>query len=464
MGAPISSQTRINPCRIITAYPKMTFNFGAWLAMSSTKPEAQSSGLPSFALVDCNNFFASCERVFNPSLHNKPVAVLSNNDGCIVARSNEVKELGVPMGAPLHKYRDILEKHKVAIFSSNYKVYGDMSDRVMQALDRLSPAMEVYSIDEAFLHLSSIPPEDRFDMCSEIRENIIQWLGIPVSIGIAPSKTLAKIANHAAKKRTNSGVFNISNEQTRRDVLSDLPLMEIWGISHNLTRRLNTININTALELADSPIKLIRKNFGVVGERMVMELRGYSCIDLSIGQDKKSILSSRSFHRTTSELEKLEEAVANYAARGAAKLRKQSGKAKGIHVFLRTNKFKITDPQYANSITRALPYPTSDTRILVSEAKTCLHLIYKEGYNYKKAGVMLVDLIKGDYIQQKLNGPAEDSARSDKLMQVIDSANQIMGKKTLFVASEGKRSRALTTQNHNSKEYTTSWDGLVEVR
>ena len=260
-----------------------------------------------FALVDCNNFYASCERVFDPSLEGIPLVVLSNNDGCIVARSNEVKALGVPMGAPYFKYRRILNQHKARVFSSNYQLYGDMSQRVMDSLRMLAPDMEVYSIDEAFLSLDGIESSDRVRMAQRIRDTIYRWTGIPTSVGIAPTKTLAKMANHVAKHTPNCDVFDLCDVDVQMRIMQDLPVEELWGISHRLGKRLRALGIYSALDLRNADTKVIRKHLSVVGERMVYELRGMACLDLAVVQPKKGILSSKSCGRPVTYCEEIEE-------------------------------------------------------------------------------------------------------------------------------------------------------------
>lgn len=416
-----------------------------------------------FALVDCNNFYASCERVFNPSLEKRPIVVLSNNDGCIVARSNEAKSLGIPMGAPYHLNKSLIQKNRVAVFSSNYQFYGDMSHRVMDSLQHFVPDMEVYSIDEAFLRLDSFSRRDLFAMSTDIRNKILQWTGIPTSFGIAPTKTLAKVANHIAKKYTTEGIFDLCDPDCQTAVLHELPVEELWGISHRWGSRLRGLGINTALELRDADAKLIRKHMSVVGERMVHELRGVSCLDLEELAPRKNIMSSKSFGKPISDLEPMQEALANYVARGCEKLRKQNSKAQGIHVFLKTNFFKRYDPQYRNGMTLGFDFPSSDTAFILSKAKHMLSTLYRKGFRYKKCGVMLLDLVSDNHQQQHLFLKLPEQAKSDTLMKTLDTINESMGPGTVFHAAQGiKRDWAMRC-DRRSNRYTTQWDELAEA-
>ena len=415
-----------------------------------------------FALIDCNNFYASCERVFNPSLVGRPIVVLSNNDGCVVARSNEAKALGIPMGAPYHQHKAVIEKNGVAVFSSNYQFYGDMSQRVMESLRLLVPDMEVYSIDEAFMRLDGFGHVDLTAFASDIRSKVRQWTGIPTSIGVAPTKTLAKIANHVAKKRTTSGVFDMRDPIVQEQIMRDLPIEEIWGISYRWGKKLRAIGITTALQLRNSDPKHIRKHFSVVGERIVMELRGLSCLDLEQISPKKNILSSKSFGKLVTDRDQIEEALANYAARASEKLRRQKSKAQGIYVFIRTNPFRERDPQYRNGAMLGLTLPTSDTAQVIAVSKALLKTIYRKGYRYHKAGLMLLDLIPEAQCQSHLF-VARDDAKRDKLMQVMDQMNQSMGSGTVFHLAQGtKRDWSMRCDNR-SPRYTTKWEELGKV-
>jgi DNA polymerase V len=415
-----------------------------------------------FALVDCNNFYASCERVFDPSLKQRPIAVLSNNDGCIVARSNEVKALGIPMGVPFFEQEALLKKHNVAVFSSNYQLYGDMSKRIMDSLRRFAPDMEVYSIDEAFLRLDYLQPRNLVEYCKTIRAKMLQWTGIPVSIGIGPSKVLAKVANHVAKKRTDEGVFDIRSQQVQDEILKTLDVEKIWGIAGRWAERLRRIGINNASDLRDASPTMIRKQLSVVGERILRELKGQSCIDLEDIQPRKNIMSSKSFGKLLTKKGPIEEALANYSARACEKLRKQNSRAQAVYVFVQTNGFRETDEQYNNAFTCTLTIPTSDTRIIIEAAKFCLSRIYKPGYRYKKVGIMLLDLIPAA-LEQKHLFVDLDPRPGDHLMAIVDRINGDHGPDTLFFGAQGVAREWKMRCGSRSPRYTTQWDELLMV-
>ncbi len=416
-----------------------------------------------FSLVDCNNFYCSCERVFNPALEKKPVAVLSNNDGCIVARSNELKSLGIPMGAPVHQYEKMLEKKKAVILSSNYQLYGDMSHRVMETLKQFSPAMEIYSIDEAFLRLDSFRQKDLEAYAIQMKQTVKQWTGIPVSIGIAPTKTLAKVANHMAKKHTQSGIFDLRRRATQEEVLANFRVGDLWGIGRRLATRLEEMGINTALKLRDVDILWMRKHFTVVGERLVRELRGTSCLDLEEVMPKKNITSSKSFGRLVEDKEEVMEAIANYTARACHKLRLQKSKAQGIYIFLRTNPFRKQDVQYNNGMTFGFPEPSDDTAYIIRMARKCLEQIFSKGYKYHKAGIILLDLVPVTFKQLELFDSMDTPERS-RLMQTIDKMNTVMGRDTMRFGSQGISHPWARRCEHRTPRYTTSWEELVKVR
>ncbi len=415
-----------------------------------------------FALVDCNNFYASCERVFDPSLKNRPIVVLSNNDGCIVARSNEVKALGIPMGVPFFEHEAVIEKHNVAVFSSNYQLYGDMSQRVMDSLRLFAPDMEVYSIDEAFLRLDHLQPRNLYEYCKTIRAKVIQWTGIPVSIGIGPSKVLAKVANRVAKKQTDDGVFDIRSQKTQDEILKALDVEKIWGIAGKWADRLGRMGIEKASELRDASPTIIRKHLSVVGERLLRELKGQSCIDLEDIQPRKNIMSSKSFGTLLTKKEPMEEALANYAARACEKLRQQNSRAQAVHVFVQTNGFRETDKQYSNALTCTLTIPTSDTRLIIEAAKFCLNRIYKQGYRYKKTGIMLLDLIPAS-LEQKHLFVDFDHRPGDHLMELVDRINKDHGPDTLFFGAQGVTREWKMRCGSRSPRYTTQWDELLMV-
>jgi DNA polymerase V len=415
-----------------------------------------------FALVDCNNFYPSCERVFDPSLKKRAIVILSNNDGCIVARSNEAKSLGIPMGVPVFEQKAVIKKHNVAVFSSNYQLYGDMSKRVMDSLGLFTPDMEVYSIDEAFLRLDYLQPRNLFEYCKTIREKILQWTGIPVSIGIGPTKVLAKVANHVAKKQTDVGVYDIRSQHNQDEILGSLNINKLWGIAGRSSERLNSMGIYKASELRDASPPIIRKHLSVVGERILRELKGQSCIDLENIQPRKNIMSSKSFGKLLTKKEPIEEALSNYAARACEKLRKQNSRAQAVHVFVQTNGFRETDRQYNNAITHTLTTPTSDTRIIIETAKFCLSRVYKHGYRYKKTGVMLLDLIPAS-LEQKQLFVDFDHRQSDHLMSIVDRVNKEQGSDTLFFGAQGVNREWKMRCGSRSPRYTTKWDELLTV-
>ena len=416
-----------------------------------------------FALVDCNNFYASCERVFQPALKKRPVAVLSNNDGCVVARSSEVKALGIPMGAPYHECKEAFEACGAAVFSSNYQLYGDMSERVMESLGMLAPDLEVYSIDEAFLRLDGFAGRDLRCMALDIRAKVLQWTGIPVSLGIAPTKTLAKIANHVAKKRKEPGVFDMRGPERQARILRDLPVGGVWGVSRRRTAKLGELGIGTALQLRDADPKRIRRHFGVVLERTVLELRGIPCLDLEEVAPKKRIMSSRSFGRLQTGFEPVAEALANYAARACEKLRRQRSKAQGIHVFLATNRFRKADPQYSAAAAAGFDLPTSDTAFVTRSGTELLRRIFRDGYRYKKCGIMLLDLVPEGRRQEHLFS-RQDPAKADRLMRTLDRINSAMGPGTVFHAAQGTRRGWRMRSAMRSPRYTTKWGELAAVR
>ncbi len=420
-----------------------------------------------FALVDCNNFYASCEKLFRPDLRYRPVVVLSNNDGCVVARSKEAKALGIKMGVPAFQLQPLLKQHGVVSFSSNYALYADLSARVMSTLELLAPAVEVYSIDEAFLDLSGIPLPDPVQYGQLIRQRIAKWQGLSVCVGIAPTKTLAKLANHAAKTwPKTAGVVDLTAKARQRKLLALLPVGEIWGIGSKLSVRLQALGINTALQLADANPSFIRQQFSVVVERTVRELNGESCIALEEhAPTKKEIVSSRSFGERITALPLLEEAIAEYVARACQKLRQERQQALQLTVFLRTSPFsqQQQDPYYANSASARLVEPSADTRDFLQLAKALLQQIWRDGYRYAKAGVMLSDFYDEGVCQTSLFEPAADYAGKQKLMQTLDTLNH-SGKGKVWFASQGINPSWTMKRQHLSPAYTTNWQQLPLVR
>jgi DNA polymerase V len=422
-----------------------------------------------FALVDCNNFFASCERVFNPALEKKPVVVLSNNDGCVIARSNEAKALGVPMGKPYYQCRDICREHGVYVFSSNYYLYGDMSDRVMSALNHFCPDMEVYSIDEAFLQLDGFAHVDIHAYMQHVRAKIKQWTGIPVSIGIGPTKVLAKAANHIAKKNRDLGVFSLCDPDLQNAVLSNFKVEDIWGIGYQSSMKLNDLGIKTAKHFRDSDPKFIRKNFSVMGERLLQELRGVSCLSLAaFSEPSKNIRSSRSFGHYLSSYDEIAEALAHYAARACEKMRAQGSKTQGIHVFLRSNRFKADAHYFNKGINCCFEAPTNDSRLIIAQAKLGLKKIFQPGLEYKKTGIILLDLVaatleQGDLFAS-LSPHRVNPEKTDQLMTIIDHINKTYGQQGLFIAAQGTQRAWQGKSNLRTPRYSTHWEELATVR
>jgi DNA polymerase V len=415
------------------------------------------------ALIDCNNFYASCERVFQPKLRNRPLVVLSNNDGCVIARSNEAKALGIEMGAPYHLNKDLFMKNGVEVKSSNYTLYGDMSSRVMKTLSHFSPRQEIYSIDECFLGLEGF--EDRLEShAREMRATVYQWTGIPVSVGISTSKTLAKIANRAAKKNPASGGVGVLMTLREQELaLSKIELTDIWGVARRLSERLEAIGITTPIQLRDADPRMVRQEFGVVVERIVKELRGEACIELEEAPaNKKSLVVSRSFGRPVESLREMQEAVASHMSRAAEKMRSQGLATANIIVFVETNRFRPQDPQYSNSQTVNLPIATSDTGRLVAVAMKGLAAIWKPRFSYKKGGVMLLDLTPAARVQGSLFETPDDPS-SQARMKALDAINRKYGNGTLVFGSAGVKREWDMRRGYMSQSYTTSWKELLKV-
>ena len=414
------------------------------------------------ALVDCNNFYASCERVFQPKLENKPIVVLSNNDGCVIARSNEAKALGVKMGAPAFKMKEIFNAHKVNVFSSNFALYGDLSSRVMQVLTQQSPAIEIYSIDEAFLDFTGIIKPNEFSIA--LRSKVKQWTGIPVSIGIAPTKTLAKVANHVAKKHKKNGVFLLKNKATIQEVLKYIPVDELWGIGRKYAKFLSKRGFQTAYDLANASESWIRSNMTVNGLRMVKELKGIPCYVLENQPPrKKNICTSRSFGMDVRELTELKEAVANYATMCAMKLRKEKSLATSVLVFIKTNPFKNEGYQYNNCQKFTLDVPSNDSLVLTKQALRVLDHIYKKGYAYKKAGVIVSDIVPDDSRQLSFFSN-QDPFKTNHVMQAIDHINQTMGRDKVRLAVQGFDRKWRLKQEKLSRCYTTRFSDMLNVK
>ena len=417
----------------------------------------------SIALIDCNNFYASCERIFNPRLIGKPIVVLSNNDGCIITRSAEAKELGIKMGEPYFKAKKIIDKNNVKVFSSNYSLYGDISQRVMETLARFASDVEIYSIDEAFLGLNGFENYELSKYCQYIRRTIKQWVGIPVSIGVSTTKTLSKIANNLAKKNKEyDGVCILKSWFDINEALKLTSIEDVWGIGRRLSVFLKKYKINTAYDFTQLDKGWIRKNMGVVGEKTFLELCGVSCIELElIPSDKKSCCVSRSFSKPVEKIDDLEESVSSYGTRVAEKIREEGLVAESMSIFVLTNYFNRKEKQYSNSIKLQLPYPTNNSIKIVKRALEGIKKIYREGYRYKKAGVILYGLTKAKQTRGLLD---YDRESSDSIMNTLDRINERYGSSTIRLASEGVDKSWSMRRESVSPCYTTRFDDLVEAK
>jgi len=419
---------------------------------------------PIYALVDCNNFYVSCERVFNPALEGRPVVVLSNNDGCIVSRSAEVKALGIGMGVPVFEVKDLIEKYGIQTFSSNYALYGDMSRRVMETLNGFAPEIEIYSIDEAFLNLAGLNKTNLAGYAQNIRATVRRWTGIPVCVGIAGTKTLAKLANRAAKKFSKSGVLDMTiMPAVELDaLLSRIAVEDVWGIGPAISRVLKARGIQTALDLRGADIRWIKERFGIVAVRTVLELRGDPCIPLELHRPaKKNICVSRGFSRPVESLAELREAVAAYATRVAEKARRAGLAAGVLTVFVHTNRFR-DEPQYSNAASIRLSVATGDTAELIQAAFRGLDSIFREGYRYAKAGVLLGEIVQASRVQPDLFDE-RDRDRAGRLSKAMDLLNADMGAGTLHYAATGFKRSWQTKFMRRSPRYTTRWNELPAV-
>ncbi len=422
-----------------------------------------------FALVDCNNFYVSCERVFDPALTGIPVVVLSNNDGCVVARSNEVKALGIRMGIPVFQCDGMIKRHNIRVFSSNYALYADMSRRVMEALKQFTPDIEIYSIDEAFLSLAGMQCENYAAYGREIRQTVMKWTGISVSVGIAKTKTLTKVANEIAKKHLRyGGVIDLSKGSERRIdcYLEQLGVEDVWGVGHQYARLLRGHGIETARDLKYADRKWVRKRMTVMGERCLLELRGVPCFGLdSHPVPKKGIRSSRSFGKSVTTREDLEEAIATYVSRAAEKLRNQNSCANILIVYIKTNKFKRDEPQYANSLHIKLKEPTANTIDLTRHALRGLGEIYRSGYRYKKAGVLLEGIQPDSHIQLHLFSSLDYAGREreEMLMETLDRISKKWGRGSLRLAAQGIRQPWKMRRSMLSPAYTSNWEDLLTI-
>ncbi len=414
------------------------------------------------AIVDCNNFYASCERLFNPAIKKRPVIVLSNNDGCIVARSEEAKAIGLPFASPYFKVKALADKHKTAVFSSNYTLYADISRRVMQVLSTFSPEMEIYSIDEAFLSLEGMNC-DLNEYGKLIKETVYQWTGIPVSVGIAPTKTLAKCSSHLAKKdrSLSGGVLDLTCCD-RLPFLERVDIGNVWGIGPAYAAKLRERGVYTAADFIMLDEKWVKSNMTIMGLRTLLELKGRPCISFEDAPPpKKGIVTSKSFGRPVESQDELEQAVSLYAAGCAEKLRRQNGFASVVTVFIMTDRFKDI-PQYADSLSCALPEATANTPVIIRYSLELLRKLYRKGYNYKKCGVMLSGIVMGCDLQMNLFLDKKYRG-SPELMSTVDSINSIYGSGTLFYASSGVEKPWSMRRKFLSPAYTTRWSDIPEI-
>ncbi|HTS45026.1 MAG TPA: Y-family DNA polymerase [Puia sp.] len=418
-----------------------------------------------YALIDCNNFYCSCERVFNPKLEGKPVVVLSNNDGCVISRSEEAKLLGIKMGTPAFMFEDFFNKNNVAVYSSNYTLYGDLSDRVMKTLIEFVPRLEVYSIDEAFLDLHDLPYIDLLELALKIKMSVHKRIGIPVTIGIAPTKTLAKMANKfAKKKRKDVGCFWAANDKLIDEMMDSTEVGDIWGIGAQYAKILKKNGFQTALELRNAPEEWIRVNMTVVGQRLLNELRGVPSIEWEfIIPAKKNICCARGFGILIKTKHELSEALASYAANVGEKLRRQKSCAKTINIFVQTNPFRRDDKQYMRSMTTDLPVCTNNTAMLIKYALKVLDRIYLDGYNYHKCGFLALDLIPEDQVQYSIYDAVE-SPKEKTISKTLDKLNKVHGKDLIRYAAQGYGKKWKLKQARLSPCYTTRIDQILKVK
>ncbi|MCW5203838.1 Y-family DNA polymerase [Desulfobulbus sp. US4] len=423
-----------------------------------------TAGNKLFVLVDCNNFYVSCERVFQPCLRNRPVVVLSNNDGCIIARSNEVKALGIGMGEPYFKRKPFLQRHGVQVFSCNFSLYCDLSHRVMSVLQEEEPEVEIYSIDEAFIRLSGMDNQQAAHRCRALRRRVDTCVGIPVSVGIAPTRTLAKLAASIAKKNPDcGGVFNFALSPSPDEILSSIPVQDLWGVGRRYRETLNQHGISTALDLKNSDSRRIRRLLGLPGQRTVMELRGNPCISLGeSGPNKKSVVSSRTFRHPVTTLDEVKQAVSTFVSIAARKIRSQGMTAANVHVFLSTGYFKSEQkPSFSSSRMVPLQQGSSATPTLIKAAFKAMSELYRPGYGYKKAGVMLTGLSSAGIRQQNLFFRSEEES---PLMEAVDLINDKWGRDTLRYGCTGLRREWSSRRLMKSPAYTTDWAELPVVK
>lgn len=417
-----------------------------------------------FALIDCNSFYVSCERIFRPDLHYKPVVVLSNNDGCVISRSNEAKALDIPMGAVVFQYRDVFKKHQVAVFSTNFTLYGDISNRVMNVLKRYTKNLEVYSVDEAFLDLSDIDENHLEKYALDIKKAVWKEVGIPVSIGVAPTKALSKVANHVAKKFEGyEGVFVMNTLQRREKVLKYLPISKVWGIGRNHANTLKKVGVKTAYDFTQLTDAWVLKKMSVVGKRLKKELEGIPCIETETIVVKKNIATTRTFGKSLTEKSEIATAISNHASNCALKLRQQKSAAQFVYVFVRTNKHRKEQKQYSNGITITLNAAQNSTIAIVNSAMKALDKIFVKGLSYKKAGVIVSGIVPENQVQGTFFEDI-DRAKHQKLMNALDIINAKKGRNKVHLAVQNFQSKKFYTRELLSPKYTTNWNDIIKVK
>ncbi len=417
-----------------------------------------------FALVDCNNFYASCERVFRPDLNGKPIVVLSNNDGCVIARSNEAKDLGIPMGAPAFEYEKVFQQQKVHVFSANFALYGDMSHRVMSVLSDYSPDMEIYSIDECFLSLKGFEFFNLQEYGMLMRNKVVKWTGIPISVGIAPTKALSKVANRIAKKfsERTKGVYIIDSEESRIKALKWLKVEDVWGIGRQHAKRLQAQGVKTAYDFTLLNDAFVRKQMSIVGLRLKHDLQGIPTLNLDEVQPKKNIATTRSFDGNYTKFEQISERVSTFAVSCAEKLRKQNSCCNSLMVFVHTNRHRKDLPQYSRNIVIQLPFATNSSIELSKFAVQALKQIFKEGYSYKKAGVIVQDFTPQDSVQKSLF--EERNEKHIPLMKAVDKLNALFGQQKIRLASQDAKRVWKMKQEKLSPNYTTKLSDIITIK
>jgi DNA polymerase V len=418
-----------------------------------------------FALIDCNNFYASCERVFQPHLNGKPVVILSNNDGCVIARSNEAKSLGIPMGAPAFKYKEVFQKNKVQIFSSNFTLYGDISNRVMSIISRYVPDVEIYSIDEAFIKFDGFSEDETNEKCRVLIKTILKWTGIPVSIGLAPTKSLAKVANRIAKKystKTN-GFYSINSNVKRIKALKNISAGDIWGIGFQNEKKLFKVNVKSGIDFVNLPDQWVKKNMSILGLKLKKELEGIPTLNIEEGKiDKKSIATTRSFESEISSLNDLIERITTFSVVASKKLRRQNSECNMISVFIRSNPFKQNDDKYHFSLTGSLPFSTNSSIEISKFAVKLLNKIYSKNKSYKKAGIILMGLSPQSSHQFSLFDQNIDKQK--KLMRSIDNIDNKYGLYKVRLASQDQKRIWKMKRQKLSRNYTTEIDEVLIVK